>query len=84
VSEPGDAVAATRRVAGAAAAVGGSIGLAAALARRDYMTSSWSDDGRLPWLEERDIALFRGTGRLDGADRRGPGRRRLDRDAATG
>ena len=63
---PGDAVAAARRVPGAAAAVGGSIDLAAALARRDYMTSSWSDDGQLPWLEERDIALFRGTGRLDG------------------
>lgn len=66
---PGDALAAARRVPGAAAAVTGRLDVAAALARRDYMTSSWHDDGQLPWLHEKGITLIRGTGRLSG-DRR--------------
>ena len=41
---PGDVLAAARRVPGAAAAVIGEIDLVAALAQRDYMTSSWSDE----------------------------------------
>ena len=61
---PGDAVAATKRVPGAAEAITGAIDVAAALARRDYMTSSWSDAGQLPWLEGKHIALVRGHGRL--------------------
>jgi dihydrolipoamide dehydrogenase len=63
---PGDALAAVQRVPGAAEAVTGAIDVAAALARRDYMTSSWSDEGQLPWLEGKDIALVRGHGRLAG------------------
>ena len=63
---PGDVLAAARRVPGAAAAVTGTIDAAAALARRDYMTSSWTDDGQLPWLTEHGIELVRGTGALDG------------------
>ncbi len=63
---PGDVVAAARRVPGAAQAVTGSIDVAAALARRDAMTSSWNDEGQLPWLEDRGIALYRGGGRLTG------------------
>jgi dihydrolipoamide dehydrogenase len=63
---PGDVVAAARRVPGAAAAVTGPVDVAAALARRDYMTSSWTDDGQLPWLDEHGIELIRGTGTLDG------------------
>jgi len=66
---PGDVVAAARRVPGAAEAVTGSIDAAAALARRDYMTSGWDDSGQLPWLEEHGIELVRGTGRLDGERR---------------
>src|SRR3954453_9997281 len=42
---PGDVLAAARRVPGAAAAVTGPLDLPAAFARRDYMTSSWSDRG---------------------------------------
>src|SRR5207248_3807117 len=60
---PGDVLAAARRVPGAAEAMTGPVDIAAALARRDYMTSDWHDEGQVPWLEERDIALFRGTGR---------------------
>jgi pyruvate/2-oxoglutarate dehydrogenase complex dihydrolipoamide dehydrogenase (E3) component len=64
---PGDVLAAARRVPGAVEAVTGQPDVAAALARRDYMTSNWSDAGQLPWLAERNIELVRGDGRLTGA-----------------
>ena len=64
---PGDVLAAARRVLGAAAAVTGEIDLVAAFAQRDYMTSSWSDEGQLPWLRDHGIEVLRGRGRLDGA-----------------
>src|SRR5881409_1417210 len=63
---PGDVVAATRRVPGAAQAVTGPIDVAAALAQRDYMTSGWDDAGQLPWLEQKGITLIRGLARLFG------------------
>jgi pyruvate/2-oxoglutarate dehydrogenase complex dihydrolipoamide dehydrogenase (E3) component len=63
---PGDVLAAARRVPGAAEAVTGRIDVAAALAQRDYMTSSWSDQGALDWVEQEGIELVRGTGRLAG------------------
>jgi pyruvate/2-oxoglutarate dehydrogenase complex dihydrolipoamide dehydrogenase (E3) component len=63
---PGDVIAATRRVPGAAEAVTGRIDPAAAFAQRDYMTSSWDDSGQLPWLEDNHIELIRGSGRLAG------------------
>src|SRR5437764_5001320 len=64
---PGDVIAAARRAPGAAEAVTGRIDVAAALAQRDYMTSSWDDTGQVPWLESKNIALVRGHGRLAGA-----------------
>jgi pyruvate/2-oxoglutarate dehydrogenase complex dihydrolipoamide dehydrogenase (E3) component len=63
---PGDVLAAARRVPGASAAVTRAIDVAAALAQRDYMTSSWNDEGQLPWLRHRGIELLRGAARLDG------------------
>jgi pyruvate/2-oxoglutarate dehydrogenase complex dihydrolipoamide dehydrogenase (E3) component len=63
---PGDVLAVTRRVPGAAEAVTGAIEVTAALAWRDRMTSGWNDEGQLPWLEERGIELVRGRGRLAG------------------
>jgi pyruvate/2-oxoglutarate dehydrogenase complex dihydrolipoamide dehydrogenase (E3) component len=63
---PGDVIAAARRVPGAAEAVTGSIDVEAALAQRDYMTSSWEDKGAVPWLDSKGIELFRGHGRLAG------------------
>jgi dihydrolipoamide dehydrogenase len=63
---PGDVLAAARRVPGAAEAVTGHLDADAAFARRDYMTSSWDDQGQLPWLQEKGIELFRGLGRLAG------------------
>jgi dihydrolipoamide dehydrogenase len=63
---PGDVIAAARRVPGAAGAVTGTIDVAAALARRDYMVSGYHDTGQLPWLEDNGIELVRGEGRLVG------------------
>ena len=63
---PGDVIAATRRVPGAAEAVTGRIDVTAALAQRDYMTSSWDDTGQEPWLRNKGIEIVRGTGRLAG------------------
>jgi pyruvate/2-oxoglutarate dehydrogenase complex dihydrolipoamide dehydrogenase (E3) component len=63
---PGDALAAVRRVPGAAEAVTGPIDVAAAFARRDYMVSDWSDSGQAEWLAGKSIALVRGRGRLGG------------------
>jgi len=63
---PGDVIAAARRVPGAAAAVTGTVDVAAALARRDYMTSSWDDAGQERWLADHGIRLVRGLARLTG------------------
>jgi dihydrolipoamide dehydrogenase len=66
---PGDVIAATRRVPGAAEAVTGPIDVAAAFAQRDYMTSSWDDSGQLPWLASKKIAFVRGHARFSGERR---------------
>ena len=63
---PGDVLAAARRVPGAAEAVTGRVDVAAAFARRDYMTGHWHDDGQQSWLAGKGIELIRGTGRLAG------------------
>src|SRR2546429_9064091 len=47
---PGDAIAAARRVPGAAEAVTGSLDVGAAFARRDEMVSNLDDTGQLPWV----------------------------------
>jgi dihydrolipoamide dehydrogenase len=57
------------RVPGAAQALTGSLDSQATLERRDQVIHNLSDEGQLPWLEERDIALFRGQARLDGERR---------------
>ena len=66
---PGDVLAAARRVPVAAEAVTGQLDVAAAFAQRDYMTSSWNDQGALAWVEEEGIELVRGTGRSPGTAR---------------
>jgi len=70
---PGDVVAAARRVPGVCA----ELDVAAAFAQRDYMTSSWSDEGQLPWLRSHGISLVRGVARLDGPRAVVVGSRRL-------
>ncbi len=63
---PGDVLAQSRRVPGAAEAVSGSLDVAAALRRRDELTGGWDDAGAVPWLEERGVELVRGRGRIAG------------------
>jgi pyruvate/2-oxoglutarate dehydrogenase complex dihydrolipoamide dehydrogenase (E3) component len=63
---PGDVLAAARRVPGAAGAVLGQVDVMAALARRDYMTSSWMDESQERWLADHGVRLVRGAGRLAG------------------
>ena len=63
---PGDVLAATRRVPGAAPAVTGAVDADATFATRDRFTGGWDDTGALPWLGEHDIALVRGAGHLAG------------------
>jgi pyruvate/2-oxoglutarate dehydrogenase complex dihydrolipoamide dehydrogenase (E3) component len=58
---PGEAVHGAREAAGRA-----EVDVEAALAYRDYMVSNHTDAGAIRWLEDRGIALLRGTGRLAG------------------
>ena len=62
----GAALAAARRVGGAAEAVTGDLDIAAVLRRRDSFTSNWSDEGQVRWLEKTGITLVRGHARLTG------------------
>jgi dihydrolipoamide dehydrogenase len=63
---PGDVIAAARRAPGAAEAVNGCLDADAAFRQRDYMTSNWTDDGQVKWLDEIGATLHRGVGRLVG------------------
>ena len=63
---PGELLAEARRVPGVAAAVSGDLDPQEVLDRRDEVIHDLDDSGQLPWLEDRDIELLRGEGRLDG------------------
>jgi pyruvate/2-oxoglutarate dehydrogenase complex dihydrolipoamide dehydrogenase (E3) component len=63
---PGQVLAEARRIPGAAQAVDG-LDVRAALERRDEVIHHLNDDEQVPWLEQRDIALVRGRGRVTGA-----------------
>ena len=63
---PLDVIGEARRVPGVAEAIDGNIDASAVLSRRDEVVHDLDDSGQLPWLEERGIQLFRGTGRLNG------------------
>jgi pyruvate/2-oxoglutarate dehydrogenase complex dihydrolipoamide dehydrogenase (E3) component len=63
---PAQALAEARRVPGAAEAATGELDVAAVFARRDEVVHGFDDAAQLPWLKERDVALVRGHGRLDG------------------
>jgi dihydrolipoamide dehydrogenase len=66
---PGEALAETRRIPGAAEAVTGELEVRAVLDRRDEIIHDLDDSAQLPWLEDRGIDLYRGWGRLDGERR---------------
>jgi len=61
---PGGLLAEARRVPGITVSAG--LDPQAVLDRRDEVIHDLDDSGQLPWLEEREIELFRGEGRLDG------------------
>src|SRR6185436_19397155 len=64
---PADVLGEAQRVPGVAA--GERLDPRAVLDRRDEVVHDLDDSGQLPWLEERGIELFRGTGQLDGERR---------------
>src|SRR6266498_845922 len=66
---PAEALAEVRRVPGAAEAVTGELDVEAALKRRDDVIHDLDDSGQLPWLSDRGIELFRGSGALAGERR---------------
>ncbi|MFJ6080371.1 dihydrolipoyl dehydrogenase family protein [Streptomyces sp. NPDC092369] len=55
-----------RRLPGLSQDVQGPLDTAAVLARRDYFTSHWKDDGQVGWLDGIGADLYRGHGRLAG------------------
>ncbi|WP_432514584.1 dihydrolipoyl dehydrogenase family protein [Kineococcus sp. SYSU DK001] len=66
---PGQALAAARRLPGAAEAATGALDAAKVLERRDRFTSGWDDSGQVGWLESAGLGLVRGSGRLAGPRR---------------
>ena len=66
---PGEAVAAARAVDGAKQAVTGAIDAGAVLKRRDGFTHGWDDQSQVDWLDNEQITLVRGNGRLAGPRR---------------
>ena len=64
-----EAVAAARRLAGAAEAVTGELDVGAVLSRRDAIAGHWDDAGQVRWLEGAGVDLVRGRGRLAGNKR---------------
>ncbi len=63
---PTHALAAARRIPGAAGAVTGTVDVAAVLERRDSFISHLDDDSQARWLSGIGADLFRGQGRLAG------------------
>ncbi|MDK3258733.1 dihydrolipoyl dehydrogenase family protein [Blastococcus capsensis] len=63
---PTHALAAARRLPGAAEAVTGDVDADAVLRRRDEFISHLHDDGQVQWLDGIDATLIRGQGRLTG------------------
>jgi pyruvate/2-oxoglutarate dehydrogenase complex dihydrolipoamide dehydrogenase (E3) component len=66
---PADVLGEARRVPGVPIGTGDKLGPQAILERRDEVIHDLDDSAQLPWLEERDIHLYRGAGRFDGERR---------------
>src|SRR5919201_1937358 len=66
---PAELLAEAERVPGAREAVTGALDVDAVLARRDEVVHDLDDSVQLPWLEQRNVAVVRGPGRLDGGRR---------------
>src|SRR5436190_538634 len=66
---PADVLAEARRVPGVPVGSADELDPQAILDRRDEVIHDLDDSVQLPWLEERGIDLFRGSGRFDGERR---------------
>ena len=66
---PGELLEESERVPGVKEAVTGSLDAAAVLARRDEVVHNLDDSVQIPWLDEKGIKLFRGSGRFTGEKR---------------
>jgi pyruvate/2-oxoglutarate dehydrogenase complex dihydrolipoamide dehydrogenase (E3) component len=73
---PDEAVTEARRIPGAREAASGELDVEAVLRRRNEVVHDLDDSTQLPWLEQRNVALLRGHGRLAGA-------RQVDLDGRT-
>jgi pyruvate/2-oxoglutarate dehydrogenase complex dihydrolipoamide dehydrogenase (E3) component len=65
---PADVLAEAKRIPGVPTGHG-ELETPAVLARRDEVIHDQDDSGQLPWLEERDIDLIRGSARFEGERR---------------
>lgn len=63
---PQDVLAAAARVPGAREAITRNLDVPAALARRNEITNNWDDTSQAQWLDDNNVDLVRGIGRLDG------------------
>jgi pyruvate/2-oxoglutarate dehydrogenase complex dihydrolipoamide dehydrogenase (E3) component len=63
---PAELLAEVRRVPGAREATTGRLDPEVVLSRRDEVVHDFDDTSKLPWIEDRGIALLRGQARLDG------------------
>jgi pyruvate/2-oxoglutarate dehydrogenase complex dihydrolipoamide dehydrogenase (E3) component len=66
---PPEARTEAERAPGAREAVTGAVDVASALAWRDYMVSDYDDSHQAKWLEDKDIEIVRGQGRIEGPGR---------------
>jgi pyruvate/2-oxoglutarate dehydrogenase complex dihydrolipoamide dehydrogenase (E3) component len=66
---PADVLGEARRLPGVPVGAGDKLDPQAILDRRDEVIHDLDDSVQLPWLEERDIDLYRGSGRFDGERR---------------
>ena len=66
---PYEALEEVKRIPGAAEAVTGSLDVQAVIDRRDEIIHDLDDSVQVPWLEDKEIALFRGRGKLTGERR---------------
>lgn len=66
---PGEALAEAQRIPGAREASMGELDVEAVLSRRDEIIHDLDDSVQVPWLEERNVTIVRGLGRLAGERR---------------
>ena len=66
---PGEILDETRHVPGAREATHGQLAVQAVLDHRDSLTSDLDDSAQVPWLDDNDISLYRGRGRIAGEQR---------------